>query len=250
MLSAKRRLEVVAVSQISQLGATPPPDVLIIDAKIMMREISAARSNFGLSSSLKVLVLADSVDEDEFMTAFASGARGYLLKGANEIQLLEAVYALHRGEEYVSPSAAAAMLIRRSLERRGKGANAIRTEQLSYRESDIFNLLPTGLTNREIGERLGVTESTIKRYLTRIFDKLQVRNRVEAAMLSRRDQAANRVALAREPLAYRPPIDTGRRVNSITQRGSIAATLKNSAGGSPNAASMNGRSLRPALQRI
>ena len=63
-----------------------------------MREIGAARSNFALSSSLKVLVLADTVDEDEFMTAFAAGARGYLLKGANEVQLLEAVYALHRGE--------------------------------------------------------------------------------------------------------------------------------------------------------
>ena len=52
-------------------------------------------------------------------------------------------------------------------------------------KGDIFNLLPTGLTNREIGERLGLTENTIKRYFTRIFEKLQVRNRVEAAMLSR-----------------------------------------------------------------
>lgn len=185
VLGAKRGLEVVAVSDVSQLGATLPADVLILDAKVMMREIGAARSNFAFSSSPKVLVLADTVDEEEFMTAFAAGARGYLLKEANEVQLLEAVYALHQGEQYVSPSAAATMLTRRSLQRRDKGANASRADQLSHREGDIFNLLPTGLTNREIGERLGLTENTIKRYFTRIFEKLQVRNRVEAAMLSR-----------------------------------------------------------------
>jgi DNA-binding NarL/FixJ family response regulator len=185
VLNAGRGLEVVSVSDTFQLGAIPPPDVVILDADLMMSAIGAARSNFGFSFFSKVLVLAWRLDEDQFLAAFAAGARGYLLKGASESQVLEAVFAVHRGEGYVSPGVAATMLTRRCHERHGKGGNENLADQLSHREGEIFKLLPTGLTNREIGQRLDLTENTIKRYLTRIFEKLHVRNRVEAAMLSR-----------------------------------------------------------------
>ena len=178
-----------------------------------------------------MLVLAVSLDEDEFLEAFAAGARGYLLKGASEIQLLEAMYAVHRGEGYVSPSVAAVMLTRRNLERYGKGPNASPVDQLSHREGEIFKLLATGLTNREIGQRLGVTENTIKRYFTCIFEKLKVRNRVEAAMLSRRKsktqglQVGRQGVSAHQPPASQPCIDASRKVNPVVRTGSITATL-------------------------
>jgi len=98
---------------------------------------------------------------------------------------VQAVHALHRGEGYVSPDIAAIILTQASLAKRRAGPNTSLPAQLTFREGEIFNLLASGLTNREIGQRLGVTENTIKRYFTRIFEKLHVRNRVEAAMLSR-----------------------------------------------------------------
>ena len=83
----------------------------------------------------------------------------------------------------MSPDIAAIILTQASLAKRRAGPNTSLLAQLTFREGEIFNLLASGLTNREIGQRLGVTESTIKRYFTRIFEKLHVRNRVEAAML-------------------------------------------------------------------
>jgi DNA-binding NarL/FixJ family response regulator len=209
ILSADRRLEVVAVADTFRLDAWPQPDIVILDANIMMSEIGAGHFSFCCPN---VLILAFSLDEDQFLAAFAAGACGYLLKGATESQLLEAVDAVHRGEGYVSPSVAAIMLTRRSLERRGKRATASLADQLSHREGEIFKLLATGLTNREIGQRLGVTEKTVKRYLTRIFEKLHVRNRVEAAILSRNElnppvvQEANRGISIHRPSASQPPL--------------------------------------------
>jgi two-component system, NarL family, nitrate/nitrite response regulator NarL len=190
VLNADSGLQVVAVSHTCQLGTVPPPDVVVLDAKMMMSEIGAARSAYAFRSWPKVLILALSLDEEQFLAAFAAGAKGYLLKGASERQLLEAVYAVHRGEGYVSPEVAATMFTRCGLKKCGRGLNASLTDQLSHREGEIFKLLPTGLTNREIGRRLGVTENTVKRYFTRIFEKLHVRNRVEAAMLSSREVKA------------------------------------------------------------
>jgi two-component system, NarL family, nitrate/nitrite response regulator NarL len=233
VLNAEPGLEVVAASDAFNLGATPLPDVVILDSNIMMEKLDLARSISGLRSSVKILVLASSLDEEQFFAAFAAGARGYLLKRVNEPQLLEAVHALYRGEGYVSPSLAAIMLTEPSLAKRGKGASASLLAQLTYREGEIFKLLPAGLTNREIGRRLGVTENTIKRYFTRIFEKLHVRNRVEAAMLSRSHRTSHGTRESKQsiaviaPLAYTPPLGGGDGKDSPAVR---VGTIVGSAG--------------------
>jgi DNA-binding CsgD family transcriptional regulator len=160
--------------------------------------------------------------------AFAAGARGYLLKEVTGPQLLEAVHALHRGEGFVSPGLAAAMLIKTSLlHSSNKGPSTSRLTQLTYREGQIFELLPTGLTNREIGGRLGMTEKTIKRYLTHIFEKLHVRNRVEAAMLSRLELKAEPLQKGRQIISLLDPstrpsrLADGRRQDKAAARGGI-----------------------------
>ena len=185
VLKTDTRLQVVAASDTCQMGATPPPDIVIVDAKLMVNEIGAVRSELAFRSWPKVLIVAAKLEEEQFLAAFAAGAKGYLLKGASERQLLEAVYAVYRGEGYVSPDAAATMVMRHSLEERGKGSTASLIDRLSPKEAQTFKLLPTGLTNREIARQLGVSENTIRRYFTRIFEKIHVRNRVEAAMLAR-----------------------------------------------------------------
>jgi two-component system nitrate/nitrite response regulator NarL len=185
VLQIDSRLDVIGAFDQFEPGLTRECDIVIIDAGMMMNALGAGRSNHAFCVRAKILVLAFILDEVQFASVFAAGARGYLLKRATERELLEAIHAVHRGEGYVSPGVAATILSRRPGQQCAVGLKANPTDQLSHREAEIFKLLPTGLTNREIGQRLGVTENTIKRYFTRIFEKLHVRNRVEAAMLSR-----------------------------------------------------------------
>jgi two-component system, NarL family, nitrate/nitrite response regulator NarL len=184
VLRSDNHVDVISVSDTFKLGLTPECDIVIIDASMMMSVLGMARSNQAFRLRAKVLVLAFALDEEQFSAVFAAGASGYLLKRATEQELLEAIHAVHEGEGYVSPGVAATML-RHGGQRCSAGLKANPIDLLSHREGEIFKLLPTGLTNREIGRRLGITENTIKRYFTRIFEKLHVRNRVEAAMLSR-----------------------------------------------------------------
>ena len=116
--------------------------------------------------------------------AFAAGVRGCVLKGAGRLELLEAVRDVSRGEGYLSPTLAASMM-RTLAGPIDSGEKAQHPAQLTYREDQIFRLLSAGLKNKEIGRRLNLSEKSIKRYVTCIFEKLNVRNRVEAAMLSR-----------------------------------------------------------------
>jgi two-component system nitrate/nitrite response regulator NarL len=185
VLNAEPGLEILVASDTFYLGTTPLPDVVILESNIMSK-LSLAHSISGLRSSVKILVLAASMDEEQFFAAVAAGVRGYLLKDVNGAELVDAVHALHRGEGYVSPSFAAILLIQ-PLAKPGKGANAHLLAQLTYREGEILKLLTVGLTNREIGRQMGVTEKAIKCDFTHIFGKLHVRNRVEAAMLLRPD---------------------------------------------------------------
>ena len=116
--------------------------------------------------------------------AFAAGVRGCVLKGAGRLELLEAVRDVYRGEGYLSPTLAASMM-RTLAGPIDSGEKARHPAQLTYREDQIFRLLSAGLKNKEIGRRLNLSEKSIKRYVTCIFEKLNVRNRVEAAMVSR-----------------------------------------------------------------
>jgi DNA-binding NarL/FixJ family response regulator len=189
VLSAEPDMEVVAeggsMSDALRRGAELSSDVVILDSDLMTVDMNLWRSIIGICPDVKMLVMAFSVDENQVLAAFAAGARGYVLKGVSGCELIEAVRALHRDEGYVSPALAATMLTKASLAGRMKTSGASALNQLTHRENEIFDLLASGLKNREIGRRLDVSEKTIKRYVTRIFEKLHVRNRVEAAMLSK-----------------------------------------------------------------
>jgi len=221
---------------VNDTGAELCPDIVVLDSGLMMTDMNLWRSIIGLCPAVKILVMALNADDEQVLAAFAAGARGYVLKGVSGCELLEAVRALHRGEGYVSPALAATMLAKASLAGRMKGAVASPLNQLTYRESEIFNLLASGLKNREIGRRLDVSEKTIKRYVTRIVEKLHVRNRVEAAMLSKvvsRPQLVPKgqrtmVDLA-SPILAPLRLDVGRKSGTPVERGAVAG----SNGGAP-----------------
>jgi DNA-binding NarL/FixJ family response regulator len=118
------------------------------------------------------------------MDSLAAGARGYVLKGVGAHDLLSVVRTVAAGGSYVSPSLAGRLL----LAMKAKGAEAAAKsplETLTEREEDILRLVAGGKSNKEVGRDLGLQEKTVKHYMTSILQKLQVRNRTEAALLAR-----------------------------------------------------------------
>jgi len=189
VLKVQRAITVVAEgnSESDALRCSANADVLILDARIATSVPHLMRS-IARRSSAKALLFATSLDVEQAFAGFAAGARGYILKQISGLELVEAVRAVHRGEGYVSPTVAATLLTNATLVQRAKPASASPLDQLTFREGEIFRLLAAGQKNGEIGQRLALTEKSVKRYVTSIFEKLQVRNRVEAAMLSRSGQ--------------------------------------------------------------
>lgn len=128
-----------------------------------------------------IVMLTSSEDKDKLLAALKAGARGYVLKGVSARELAQVLRAAVNGEVYVSPSIAAEMLV--SLTQR-KAPDPL--QELTDRERTILSLIGLGRTNREIGDELHLAEKTIKHYVTNILQKLQVRSRVEAALLASR----------------------------------------------------------------
>jgi len=187
VLNAEAGMEVVAEGNSipEAVGVGAAADVVIVDANLLEGHLGRpAGSLVALCSTAKVILLTLSADGERMRAAFAAGVRGCILKGAGRPELLEAVRDVYRGEGYLSPALAASMM-RNLAGPIDSGVKAQYPAQLTYREDQIFRLLSAGLQNKEIGRRLNLSEKSVKRYVTCIFEKLNVRNRVEAAMLSR-----------------------------------------------------------------
>lgn len=159
------------------------PDLLLLDIAMPGGGLEAAKQISRSYPVCKILMLTFSEHEDDVLTALKSGARGYVLKGVSGRELREIVRSVHRGEVYITPTLAASVLLEMTGER-PKAAAPDPLSELTPRERQILELVAAGKSNKEIGSRLELTEKTVKHYMTNILQKLQVRNRVEAALLA------------------------------------------------------------------
>lgn len=158
------------------------PDVVLLDIAMPGWDgLATAERITRACPATRIVMLTVYEDEDKLLAAFKVGARGYVLKGVSARELANVVRAAAHGEVYVSPSLAAGILLALT---RGPPTDPL--EELTDRESAILTLVGEGMTNREIGERLQLSEKTIKHYITNILQKLQVRSRVEAALVAAR----------------------------------------------------------------
>ena len=158
------------------------PDVVLLDIAMPgWGGLVTAEKLATACPAIRVVMLTVAEDEDKLVAAFSAGARGYVLKGVSARELANVVRGADRGEVYVSPSLAAGILVALT---HGRPIDPL--GQLTEKERDILKLVGRGLTNREIGEQLHLSEKTIKHYITNILQKLQVRSRVEAALLAAR----------------------------------------------------------------
>lgn len=161
------------------------PDVILLDISMPGSGIEAARRIALACPVVKIVMLTVSEQDDDVIAALQAGARAYVLKGVGAAELVSIVRAVQSGASYVSPSLAARLLAE-MLPRAPEGrARQDRLSDLTAREEQILRLLARGLSNKEIARELDLQEKTVKHYMTNILQKLQVRNRVEAALKAR-----------------------------------------------------------------
>jgi DNA-binding NarL/FixJ family response regulator len=158
------------------------PDVVLLDVSMPGWNGIVTAEKIALACPATAIVMLTAADDkDKLLAALKAGARGYVLKGVSAKELADVVRSACAGEVYVSPSIAAEMLVSLT---RGKAPDPL--QELTDREREILELIGNALTNREIGEKIFLSEKTIKHYVTNILQKLQVRSRVEAALLANR----------------------------------------------------------------
>jgi DNA-binding NarL/FixJ family response regulator len=190
MLDAQEDMEVVGEAEDGAQAVDEAiklhPDVVIMD--IRMPRLDGIEATKRLTAhggnAPRVLVLT-TFDLDEYVyEALKAGAGGFMLKDAPPRQLAEAVRTVAAGEALLAP-AVTKRLIERYVSR--PPAYAVRRDrfaELTERELEVLKLLTRGLSNVEIGERLFLSEATVKTHVTRVLNKLGVRDRVQAVVLA------------------------------------------------------------------
>ena len=149
------------------------PDVILMD--IFMPHCSGLEAMVTIKESFpaaSVLILTVSGQEEDLFQALRLGAQGYLLKGATVTEVVDAVRRTAAGEVMLSPEIATKLVA----EFQGKADEP----KLSSRETEVLRLMGEGLTNAKIANCLFISESTVRTYLRRLLDKLQLKNRTEA----------------------------------------------------------------------
>ena len=164
------------------------PHILLIDISLPEGSVEAALGIAKTAPSCKLVVLTALDDAISVSKALAAGVKGYILKGVSGTELVEAIKTIHRGLPFVTPELASRLLT----DAKGGALLPLREAKLqaalSYREQQILSHVSKGLTNKEIADQLGLTVGTIKHYVTQLFKKMNVRNRLEAIQVAQKSE--------------------------------------------------------------
>ena len=183
MLAREPDFEIVGESAsadpILELVETTHPDIVLLDARLPgVAGPAACRLLTEAHPEVRVLIVSTYADDDLVQECITAGAKGYVLKDIERFNLKESIRSVHRGEGVVSPAIAATVL---DIVRTHREATSTRPE-LNESQRAILRFISEGYSNREIAERVHLSENTVKSHIQEIFRKLGVRNRVEAAL--------------------------------------------------------------------
>jgi len=194
LLSRYPHFEVIAEARTAQEAIEQTlrlePDIVVMDIRLPGRNgIEATRDIVEASPATKVIMLTSHADDDVLFDAISAGASGYVLKQIGSDDLIRALETVGRGESMLDPALTQKVFqhVRESARRAEDEYFAALTEQ----ELTILALITEGLTNREIAERVFLSEKTVRNYVSSILSKLALSSRAEAAAYAVRHHIQN-----------------------------------------------------------
>jgi DNA-binding NarL/FixJ family response regulator len=164
------------------------PDVVLMDLRLPDGTgLDACREILSANASARVLFLTSHSDEEAVVSTILAGASGYLLKEIGASALIGAIEMVCEGQSILDPKITKVVLRRMSLLATAAPQKQSGEDKLSPQERRILALVVEGKTNKEIAKALGLSDKTVKNYLSNAFQKLNVRRRSQAAALFERD---------------------------------------------------------------
>ncbi len=211
LLSMEADMEVVGQArngaEAVELAQLLHPDVVLMDLHMPIKGgVAATREITQVLPNTQILVLTTLNDDETVFEAVRAGAQAYLLKDADEDELLETIRALKRGESRLTPQIARKVMdqfrrlapmpqaeagreyvsnVTAAEETFAAQRGAPSTESLSEKEEKILQLISESMTNRQIANTLSLAEGTVKNYVSRIMEKLHANTRTQLAMMSK-----------------------------------------------------------------
>jgi DNA-binding NarL/FixJ family response regulator len=188
ILAAQPDIDVVGMAEDGAQAVTMTtdlaPDVVLMDVRMpVMDGLEATRRILAIPGAGPKVVMLTTFDADEYVfEALTAGASGFLLKETRPEALADAVRTVVGGEALLAPA-----VLRRLIDTHATAANPVHPERLSVlteRELEVLQLIGRGSSNQELAQALWISEPTVKTHITRIFRKLDLRDRAQAVVLA------------------------------------------------------------------
>jgi len=159
------------------------PDVILLDINMpSMNGIEVLRRLKDLGTMSKIIMLTIHQDREYLFETMKIGADGYVLKDSDADSLIKAIRDVNMGKTYIQPSIAS-MLVE-GLEEKDSNKELDKIRQLTKREYEVLSLIAGGLSNKDIADKLFISEKTVKNHVSSIFKKLDVNDRIQAAIFA------------------------------------------------------------------
>lgn len=160
------------------------PDVLLLDINMPRKNgLEVLQTLKSSKSKVKVLVLTVHNEVEYLMKAVDIGVDGYILKDSESAELKKAIFSIAEGENYIQPSLIPSLNSKMIEKNRDEG----KIESLTKRELEVLRLLAVGMYNKEVAEKLNISERTVKNHVSNIFKKIEVTDRTQAAVFAIRN---------------------------------------------------------------
>jgi two-component system NarL family response regulator len=209
LLQRRQEIEVVGQAedgyQALQVARELHPQLILMD--VDMPNCNGVRATELIKrelSDINIIMLTVSEEDKDLFTAIKAGAKGYLIKDVKIDELLKAIIVVSRGEAVISPSMAAKLLDEFSQNHlpptKSFAAEKSEKQSLSEREQEVLKLVAVGATNREIADKLVISENTVKVHLHNIMEKLHLRNRQHAAAYAIREGLITEIPAKKEDI--------------------------------------------------
>lgn len=161
------------------------PDVILLDINMpRLNGIEVLRRFKDLGVASKIIMLTIHDDKEYLCETMKIGANGYVLKDSDADSLIKAIRDVYIGKTYIQPSIASMLVTEINSKDKSANKDLLKIDSLSKREYEVLTLVAEGLNNKEIADRLFISEKTVKNHVSNIFKKIDVNDRIQAAIFA------------------------------------------------------------------